>query len=480
VESSRIGCLPVSGILAALLVILVVVLVSIFQGGVLFNPGELSAQSGTKALGGVFSHADIPRCASCHAPFWSDQHMDERCLDCHTDLLTDPHGFHRVMIAQGAASTCRDCHTDHNGPSAPLTVLDLTTFPHDNIGFSLLAHQTTVAGTGFICSDCHKEGFTSFDQVVCDRCHLEIDAIFVEDHIQTFGQDCLACHDGADTYGSEFDHDWTAFPLQGKHAELECSACHPGARSRDDLQAASLDCFACHAQDDAHSGSFGESCGGCHDTTSWEGAEFDHSQAAFPLTGAHLVVPCEECHIEDVFVGTPGECVACHTQDDAHSGAFGESCGECHNTANWGEALFDHSQATFPLTGAHLGLPCQSCHLEDVFVGTAGECSACHVDPSYHLGLFSGTCDHCHSTLAWRPASFDQSHTFPINHGESGMSPCQSCHPDSLSTYTCFVCHEHSPVGIENEHREEGISDFQDCVRCHPTGREDEYEGEDD
>ena len=479
-ETPRIGCLSVSGILAALMVILVVVLVSIFQGGVLFNPGALNAQSGTKVMGGVFSHADIPRCAICHVPFWSDQHMDERCLDCHTDLLSDPQGFHRIMIAQGAGSTCRDCHTDHNGPLASMTLLDLTSFPHDKVGFSLLGHQTTTSGTTFICADCHMGVFTSFDQAACDICHRGIEANFLIDHLQAFGEDCLACHNGVDTYGSDFDHDQTAFPLQGKHAELECSTCHPDARSRADLQAVSLDCFDCHAQDDAHSGRFGERCGECHDTTTWESAVFDHSQAAFPLTGVHIEVPCEECHLEDVFDGTPGECVDCHRQDDTHAGTFGESCGECHNTANWGDAVFDHSKAAFPLSGAHLEVPCEGCHLGDVFVGTPEECSACHTDPVYHLGLFIGTCDRCHATQAWSPASFDQPHIFPIIHGESGISPCQTCHPDSLSIYTCYGCHEHSPAGIENEHLEEGISDFQDCVRCHPTGREEEYEGEDD
>jgi len=480
VETPRIGCLSISGILAALLVIFVVVLVSIFQGGVLFNPGALNAQGGTEALGGVFSHADIPRCAFCHVPFWSDRHMDERCLDCHTDLLSDPHGFHRIMIAQGAGSTCRECHTDHNGPLAPLTLLDLTSFPHDKVGFSLLGHQTTTSGTAFICADCHMGIFTSFDQAACDLCHREIEANFMGDHFQIFGKDCLACHDGVDTYGSDFDHDQTAFPLLGKHVELECSTCHLLARSRADLQAASLDCFDCHTNDDAHSGRFGERCEECHSSVGWEAAEFDHSLTAFHLTGAHIELACEKCHLDNVFVGTPQDCFDCHAQDDAHSGGFGKRCDECHNTDTWEGAEFDHSRAAFQLTGAHLEVACQQCHRDNVFVGTPQVCSACHADPAYHLGLFTADCEQCHATQAWSPASFDQPHTFPINHGESGMSPCQTCHPDSLSTYTCFGCHEHSPAGIENEHREEGISDFQDCVRCHPTGREEEYEGEDD
>jgi hypothetical protein len=75
------------------------------------------------------------------------------------------------------------------------------------------------------------------------------------------------------------------------------------------------------------------------------------------------------------------------------------------------------------------------------------------------------------------PALFDRPHTFPFNHGESGFSDCQVCHPNSLTTYDCYTCHEHNPAQIEAEHREEGISNFQDCAECHPTGHEDEAEG---
>jgi hypothetical protein len=545
-ETTRFGCLSVSGILAALIVTLIVAGITIFKGGVLFNPGALNAQDGSQVLGGVLSHADIPRCAACHAPFWSNQLMDERCRACHVDLLIDPQGFHSVMMAQGELTTCRDCHTDHNGAIAPLTTLALTSFPHDKVGFSLLGHQTKAAETAFACSDCHAGDFNSIDQAICESCHHELDITFLQAHVQTFGQDCLACHDGVDTYGSEFDHNQTSFPLREKHAELDCSACHQSAHSRDDLQAAPLDCIDCHAQDDAHAGEFGESCGGCHTSASWLGAEFDHSQSAFPLTGAHLEVTCQDCHIDNLYAGTPQECFTCHAEqdahggefgglcgechstttwqgaeldhsltafpltgahlevtcqqchidnlyagtpqecfgchkeDDAHTGEYGESCGECHGTVSWLGAEFDHSQTAFPLTGAHLQATCQGCHVDSLFAGTPQVCAACHTDPDYHLGLFAESCDRCHTTQAWSPAIYDLLHTFPINHGESGMSACQTCHPTSLSVYTCYECHEHSPAEIQSEHREEGISDFQDCMRCHPTGQEEEYEGGDD
>ena len=78
--------------------------------------------------------------------------------------------------------------------------------------------------------------------------------------------------------------------------------------------------------------------------------------------------------------------------------------------------------------------------------------------------------------LGWSPARYDRNHTFPTNHGEQGTIPCQTCHPESLSAYTCYSCHGHDQMETERKHREEGINDLQDCMRCHPTGEKEEME----
>jgi len=46
-----------------------------------------------------------------------------------------------------------------------------------------------------------------------------------------------------------------------------------------------------------------------------EGATFDHSQTPFPLTGAHATLTCTQCHIHNIFAGTPTACYACHKAD---------------------------------------------------------------------------------------------------------------------------------------------------------------------
>jgi hypothetical protein len=480
----RLGCLSRSGLAAGGAALAVILAVMLIWGGRLFSPGQLNAQQGETLLGGVRSHAETGGgCSACHAPFWSSETMSDRCLACHTEItaqLQDPQSLHGAFVAGGDPLACRDCHAEHRGATAQLTVVDAARFPHDATGYSLQGHRRLANGQTFACADCHGPDLARFDVATCATCHRKMDAAYMEAHVAAFGLGCLACHDGLDAYGPQFDHDQTAFPLQGQHAALDCIGCHRGAPSIADLQATPQDCFACHQQDDAHDGQFGQDCGQCHTPAGWAEATFDHSQTAFPLTGKHQGVACAQCHADNVFQGTPTDCFACHQKDDAHDGQFGQGCGQCHTAAGWQDVTFDHSQTAFPLTGAHGSVACLQCHTGGVFQGTPTACVGCHQDPAYHAGLFGTGCADCHNTGAWTPARFDRAHTFPLDHGERAQSSCQTCHPDRLATYTCYGCHEHDPTRIQAEHREEGITDLQDCVRCHPTGREEERGGGDD
>jgi hypothetical protein len=173
-----------------------VVLAGLFYGGAMFSPGALNAQTGQAVLGGVTSRAQISQCSSCHAVPLSGQTMAAKCLDCHTDLVRDPNNFHNVMVTQTKNTGCNGCHTDHGGPSAALTVLNLTAFPHSQVGFSLQAHQKMADGSPFQCSGCHTKGYIGFEQAVCTDCHTTLDAAFTQGHTALFGSTCLSCHDG--------------------------------------------------------------------------------------------------------------------------------------------------------------------------------------------------------------------------------------------------------------------------------------------
>ena len=39
---------------------------------------------------------------------------------------------------------------------------------------------------------------------------------------------------------------------------------------------------------------------------------------------------------------------------------------------------FDHFTTGFPLSGAHVGADCESCHTRGIFVGTPTRCESCH------------------------------------------------------------------------------------------------------
>ncbi len=539
----RLGCLTPLGLFAGLLTLLVVGGVALASGGAMFSPGELNARAG-ESLGGVTSHAQLSdRCAACHVDPWSSEVMATRCLSCHTDVraqLDNPQSLHSAMPD---VKQCRGCHAEHNGSTASLIRLNLTDFPHDRLPFTLAAHQTTNAGQPFTCADCHGDDISTFDPAKCATCHREYQADFVTQHAADFGQDCLACHDGVDRF-SAFDHSRLKFTLSGEHAEVTCGECHTNVRAVADFTIASPACIDCHREDDEHNGAFGTDCALCHTSDDWDNATFDHNQAAFKLEGKHSVVECEQCHVNNVFKGTPQTCVGCHLKDDkhegaygtdcaqchnagdwkdaqfdhnlasfklegkhitvecaqchvnnvfkgtpqtcvichqaddarAHQGAYGTDCAQCHNAGDWKDAKFDHNLAAFKLTGAHVNVTCAKCHINGVYKGTPQTCVGCHADPQEHLGQFGLDCVQCHSTSTWEGATFD--HTFPLDHGEGGTIACKTCHVTTdFKQYTCYGCHEHDPGEVQAEHLEEGISNFQNCMECHPTGREEEGEG---
>jgi len=288
----------------------------------------------------------------------------------------------------------------------------------------------------------------------CVTCHRQDD-----EHRGRFGTECQTCHTTQKWERATFDHDRTDFPLIGKHARLECEDCHVGEK----LTGLESACVSCHSKDDTHEGQYGTSCERCHVAEGWEQATFDHS-----ITGLLY---------NDRPLDIATSCVVCHRADDKHEGEFGEACYECHVPDGWDQVTFDHARTDFPLEGAHLQVACMECHIDQRFTGTPTDCAACHPEPKIHVGLFGTQCADCHNVNAWSPALLPK-HTFPINHRRRKNIACDVCHDQgTFKTYTCYNCHEHNPAKIERKHRKEGIREFQDCMRCHPTGREHEAEG---
>jgi Zn finger protein HypA/HybF involved in hydrogenase expression len=222
-----------------------------------------------------------------------------------------------------------------------------------------------------------------------------MDLAFAQAHLLAFGTDCLACHDGVDRYGDNFNHSGLVFQLTGKHADVICTQCHLDARTIVDLQSTPQDCLSCHRADEPHEGRFGSDCAACHSTEGWKPAKFDHNLANFKLEGDHREVKCEQCHINNVYKGTPIDCYACHKEDDEHGGKFGTDCAACHQPTGWKDVTFDHNKSNFPLTGRHTGLACEQCHTNSQFAGLSTACSSCHNDQQLVRALQRSTSGHC-------------------------------------------------------------------------------------
>ena len=479
----------------------------------------------------VFSQAG-PECSTCH----TDIHQETVGLDCskcHTPkswMVEDINGLHQIsrfpLVGNHLIADCAQCHPRYTDLYfEPLNIdcfschqqdYNSTTSPnHTEAGFStdcMLCHainSDSWAGASIIhdffpligghaiqdCFACHEQGgnFTGLTQE-CYSCHQQ-DYENVQDpnHVEAgFSTDCEQCHTINGWSPANFDHNQTIFPLTGRHVTVNCSDCHT-----DGFAGTPTDCFACHLQDyegvqdpNHVTGNFPTDCIQCHTTDGWEGADFDHNQTDFPLTGAHIAVDCESCH-SNGFTGTPTDCYACHQQDyegvqdpNHIQNNFSMDCTQCHTTNNWMEVTFDHSTTNFELTGAHINTDCLSCH-QDGYSGTPTDCFSCHsneynntTDPDHLAANFPNTCEDCHTTTAWTPANFDHDgQYFPIYSGKHGgeWADCIECHTiqNDFSIFSCIDCHEHSnKTEVDNDHQgvEGYIYESNACFECHPTG----------
>ena len=144
-----------SGCITALIFSVVVVGVTVALGGVLFSPGQLSAQGVDKPpLQNYTSHAEFEgRCDLCHAP-WLGVTPD-LCETCHEHVAQERQtatGVHGVLKN---THQCQLCHSEHEGRAADQTHAAMHIFPHEQTGYSLVAHQAWPDGKVFACRDCH-------------------------------------------------------------------------------------------------------------------------------------------------------------------------------------------------------------------------------------------------------------------------------------------------------------------------------------
>jgi len=415
-------------------------------------------------------------CIQCHVkPVFTS--VGQRCQDCHADI-------HKRQLG----ANCEQCHTVRGWQ------VSIQQIQQHNNRFPLTGAHAAVD-----CDSCHKGAANSKFQTMstdCYSCHAaDYKAATNPNHVTAkFSTTCDGCHGTDNWLSAKFDHSSVGFPLTNGHAvpPRQCVDCHVN----NNYGLSSTACFSCHQKDYAgatspvaHTG-FPTTCEQCHDTMLWTDGKFDHSTTGFPLTGLHTVPPrqCADCHINNNYTLNSTACVTCHLKDfqgatnpNHMSGGFSQTCQTCHTTSGWSPANFDHSSVNFPLTGAHSMPPrqCADCHVNNNYTLSSTACVSCHLkdfqtatNPNHVQGGFAQTCEVCHSTTAWSPATFDHSKSaFPLT-GSHMVPPrqCADCHVNnnySITVTTCISCHQNDYNNATTPVPHTGFPTT--CEQCHDT-----------
>lgn len=217
-----------------------------------------------------------------------------QCVNCHAEPES-----HLGMFS----SNCAECH---NPAAWSPANLDGKIFEHAaQTGFSLLRHQLNFDNQAMVCKDCHQGTLQDeFDVQACINCHSQGDEAdsFMRQHQDEYGLGCIGCHDGEDRMRG-FEHA-QVFPLEGRHAEAECAACHAEKR----FSGTPRECVQCHEEPGIHAGFFGVQCQSCHSAEAWTPAGL--RMHAFPLQhGNQGEQECSVCHTERYVQYT---CYGCH------------------------------------------------------------------------------------------------------------------------------------------------------------------------
>lgn len=396
-------------------------------------------------------------CDECHSSFSKTQ-QTQLCSDCHKDIKQDllqKQGFHgRNILASKQA--CKQCHTDHKGRDANIIPLDKQTFNHQQTDFPLKGKHTSIR-----CQSCHKTDKKYREAPSsCYSCHKPDDP-----HNGNLGKKCASCHNETSWKKISFDHDKTDFSLKGKHKKLLCLSCHPDNRHKD----TPMQCYSCHALDDAHNTRYGKKCATCHSSEDWKKAHFDHEKKTkYPLAGKHKNARCDACHTgnANIYKKKPEKtCVSCHRSDDIHKGKNGNKCQSCHSPKSWSNSKFSHDRDTkFKLRGKHKKLSCNTCHQGDVHKNKLKtDCLSCHKVDDVHAGQQGKHCQTCHNENSWNSQiKFNHDITvFPLI-GQHAIAPCEECHSTHKFKDTktdCYSCHK-----ADDKHQQ---TLSPQCHQCH-------------
>lgn len=379
-------------------------------------------------------------------------HVALDCAKCHQEP-----GRYRGL----AFSDCSSCHVDaHEGRMRAACKAC-----HQPQGWSDLSmprplHPGLDIGGGHRpvrCDSCHDAGRARAPSAGrrCVDCHEPV-------HDAPFGEQCGKCHRGirwvglSDALGRSA-HGLTEFPLLGAHRRVDCEGCHASDApvSERYRHVEHQTCAACHA--DVHRGTLQKrgDCAACHRASGFAPSAIDwqrHADFGFALEGGHAATACSACHRHPdgqrtMWSTHDKRCADCH--ENPHGSQFtaeiaSAGCAGCHTPHDWGVLAFEHT--FWPLTGSHGLIGCTACHAATAgtpsaqpqaaraqFQGLPRSCEGCHDD--VHAGQFRlsaprRSCDECHTTEAFKLASFDHARVAGYRlEGQHQQAACAQCHP---------------------------------------------------
>ena len=190
-------------------------------------------------VGSVFvwegAHLATP-CFACHLSEdeWQFRDIGSQCIDCHEDIHED-----HIDPKYYPEKNCTNCHNTEAWNSIE--------FDHDLTDWSLEFSHAEVE-----CRNCHY-GEGTFSEVqsfntlesACYACHEDIHNAQFEISGIT---DCSRCHISSEWSESIFDHSVTRFPLEGRHAEIDCKACHDSMEGEVRIyKIEKFECIDCHS-----------------------------------------------------------------------------------------------------------------------------------------------------------------------------------------------------------------------------------------
>ena len=360
---------------------------------------------------------------------------------------------------------CENCHT----AAGWRPIRAVPEFDHNKTNYPLRGMHEKVQ-----CVACHVKPVFKNVGKNCADCHKQSDV-----HRGQMGSNCEQCHtvQGWSIAPQQVKDHQNRFPLLGAHSAVQCEDCHKQAASGV-FFGLSTQCQSCHlkdwqnttnpphAQDPADFPPSG--CQNCHKTfDSWLGASFTGNHAAppinFPLTAGHANVPCQQCHVNNNYhlqiAATDCGNAGCHlttwqqTNNPPHASAgptfAAANCSQCHNTASWTTATFNHAVTGFPLTNAHATVACTQCHVNNNYnlqiaptdCGNAG----CHlttwqqtnnpVHSTAGSAFGAANCSQCHDTITWTDmTTFNHAVTGFTLTGAHVTTPCTQCHVNNNYT----------------------------------------------